>query len=381
MSSLHSCPSPFTCVFPVFLVYLWSAAPIPMSFLPSPDVIALRFMLFLSDTYEAVLILTPLLVAVELLVRLLWGRGSVTSIMDEKEAKEHEFMKDVGGAVWETGQEKEEEKENNAEFLKVLGFLGCLMLWFMCGTYAGLSWRQEQVMVRSCLERGSLLSTCLPCFLTASSPVSGPLFWALPAAALLLAFTAVLSLIVAKLSSTVVNPGLLECTENFDALHRMQTYPPTPGRTSVPAVCISHNCDVDSEKTANSCGIHSSHNKQRQAHGKPEPLSWRTELDDSCKLKSESVTLVLQAHCTASHHHKSRLWQTVRESPCLRGELMTGVLCGLLLCLFPTVLSTNILLVSNLDTLAVYVVKHLLTPLHAKGEVKRDACSHSTPHA
>lgn len=348
-------------------MYLWSAAPIPMSFHPSSDVIALRFMLYLSDTYEAVLMLTPLLVAVELLVRLLWGGESVTSIMDEKEAKADIFMKDVDGEVWETGRlEKENEKENNAEFLKALGFLGCLMLWFMSGTYAGFSWRQEQVMVRSCLERGSLLSTCLPCFLTASSPVSGQLFWALPAAALLLAFTAVLSLIVAKLSSTNVNPGLLECTENADALDRMQTHPPTPGRTAVPAASVSHNCNVDSEKTANSCAIHNSYNKPRWAHGKPEPLSWRTERDDSCKLKSESVTLVLQAHCMASHHHKSRLWQTVRESPSPRGELMTGVLCGLLVCVFPTVLSTNILLVSNLDTLAVYIVKHLLTPLHGK---------------
>ncbi|XP_034169890.2 uncharacterized protein si:ch211-193i15.1 [Pangasianodon hypophthalmus] len=352
----------------MFLVYLWSAAPRPMSFHPSSDVIALRFMLFLSDTYEAVLMLTPLLVAVELLARLLWGGETVTAITDEKEAKEDTLLlKDVDGHTWETGQQqKGEEKGNTAAFLKALGFLGCLMLWFMCGTYAGSSWRQEQVMVRSCLERGSLLSTCLPCLLTASSPVSGQLFWALPAAILLLAFTAVLSLIVAKLTPRIVNPELLERTENFDALKQTQTHPPTPERTSVSAASISDNCSVDSEKTANSCAIHSSHNKRRWAHGKPEPLSWRTELADSCKLKSESVTLVLQVHCTAPHPHKSRLWQTVRESPCLRGELMTGLLCGLLVCIFPTVLSTNILLVSNLDTLAVYVVKHLLTPLHSK---------------
>lgn len=336
-----------------------------MSFHPSSDVIALRFMLFLSDAYEAVLMLTPLLVAVELLVRLLWGGETVTSIVNEKEAKGIGLLKDVDGDTWETGQEqKGEEKENNPEFLKAVGFLGCLMLWFMCGTYAGFSWRHEQVMVRSCLERGSLLSTCLPYFLNASSPVSGQLFWAVPAAALVIAFTAVLSLITAKMSHRIVNPGLLECAENFDALQQTQMHPPTPGRTSLPTVSVLHNCNVDTEKTANSCAIHSSHNKRRWAHGKPEPLSWQTELADSCKLKSESVALVVRVHCTALHPHKSRLWQTVRESPCLRGELMTGLLCGLLVCVFPTVLSTNILLVSNLDTLAVYVVKHLLTPLH-----------------
>lgn len=362
----YSCSSPFIHVFPVFLVYLWSAAPRPLFFHPSSDVLALRFMLFLSDTYEAVLILTPLLVAVELLARLLWGGETVTSIVDETK-EDTLFLKDVDGVPWKTRrQQKGEEKENNAEFLKALGFLGCLMLWFMCGTYAGFSWRQEQMMVRSCLEKGSFLSTCLPCLLTASSPVSRQLFWALPAAVLLLALTAVLSLIVAKLTPTIVHPELLKCTENFDALQQTQTHPPTLERTSVPAASFSHNCDVDTEKTANSCTIQSSHNKRRWAYGKPEPLSWRTELADSCKLKSESITLVLQAHCTAPHPHKSRLWQTVRESPCLRGELMTGLLCGLLVCVFPTVLSTNILLVSNLDTLAGYIVKHLLTPLHGK---------------
>lgn len=370
MSASHSRSSPFIHVLPVFLVYLWSAAPSPMSLHPSSDVIALRFMLFLSDTYEAVLMLTPLLVAVELLVRLLWGRKtSVASVVEEKEAKEDLVLKEVDGDAWEAGRQLTgEEKEKNVELLKALGFLGCLMLWFMCGTYARFSWRREQAMVRSCLERGSLLSTCLPCLLTASSPVRGQLFWALPAAALLLTFTAVLSLIVAKLFPRIVHPRLLECTENFDALQRARAraHPPTLGRTSVPAASVSHNCNVDSGKTANSCAIHSSHNKWRWAHGKLEPLSWRTELADGCKLKSESITLVVRARCTAPHPHRSRLWQTVRESPCLRGELMTGVLCGLLVCVFPTVLSTNVLLVSNLDTLAVYIVKHLLTPLHGK---------------
>ncbi|KAK3536757.1 hypothetical protein QTP86_022995, partial [Hemibagrus guttatus] len=275
----------------MFLVYLWSAAPRPMSFDPSSDVIALRFMLFLSDTYEAVLMLTPLLVAVELLARLLWGGETATSIVDEKEAKEGAFLKDVDVDAWETGQQQ--KAENNMVVLKALGFLGCLMLWFMCGTYAGFSWRHEQRMLCKHIR-------------------------------------------------------------------------PPPERTSIVVVSVSHNCEVDSEKTANSCAIHSSYNKRQQTRGKPEPLSLRTELADGCKLNSESVTLVLPVPGTAPHPHKSRLWQTVQESPCSRGELMTGLLCGLLVCVFPTVLSTNILLVSNLDTLAVYVVKHLLTPLHAK---------------
>lgn len=328
-----------------------------MFFHPSSDVIALRFMLFLSDVYEAVLMLIPLLVAVELLVRLLWGRGTLTSVTDEQM-----FVKDINGDTWETEiQQKGEEKENKAAFLKALGFLGCLMVWFMCGTCAGFTWKQEQVMVSSCLESGSLLSTCLPCFLTASSPVNRQLFWALPAAVLLLASTGVLSFIGTKLTKRMVNPELLKCSENPNALQQTQAHP-----HSLPAASISHNCNVDSEKTANSWAIHSWHNERPWAHAKPEPLSWRTELADSSKLERESVTLVLQASSTALNAHQSRLWQTIREGPRLRGELITGLLCGLLVCVFPTVLSTNILLVSNLDTLAVYVVKHLLTPLHCK---------------
>lgn len=345
----------FIRVLPVFLMYLWSAEPRQTSFHTSSDVIALRFMLFLSDTYEAVLMLTPLLVAVELLVRLLWAGEMLTTVAGEKEAKD-EF-------AWETGRQWKGEK-NKAELLKALGFLGCLMLWFMCGTYAGFSWTQEQGTVRSCLENGSLLSTCLPCLLTASSPVSGQLFWALPAAAILVAFMPVLSLIVAKLTPRIVHPGLLECTENCDALRRTLTCPPTPNRTATAGV--SNDCSVDSEETANSCTFHSSHNKRRWSPGKLEPLSWRTELADGCKLTSESIMLVMQARCTTPPPRKSRLWQAVQKRPCLRGELMTGLLCGLLVCVFPTVLSTNVLLVSNLDTLALYVVKRLLNPLHSK---------------
>lgn len=338
-----------------------------MSFHLSSDVIALRFMLFLSDMYQAVLMLTPLLVAVELLVRLLWGRKSAASFLDKKEADENMFLKDVDGDTRETGREQEGEDYQNTVFIKALGFLGCLMLWFMCGTYAGFSWRQEQVMVTSCLEGGSLLSTCLPCLVSASSPVSGQLLWALPAALLLLAFTAVLTLIVAKLTPRTSDPELLGYTDNLKALPPTQMHPHTPQRTSSPAaVSVSLNRNVDSEKTGNSCPVHSSHNEQRRAHRASEPLSWRAEWVEVCELNGESVRLVLQAHPTAPHPHEGRLWQSVRESPCLRGDLMTGLLCGILVCVFPTVLSTNVLLVSSLDTVAVYVVKHLLTPLHAK---------------
>ncbi|KAI5622942.1 hypothetical protein C0J50_17449 [Silurus asotus] len=324
-----------------FLVYLWSSSPTPASFHPSSDVVALRFMLFLSDTYEAVVMLTPLLVVVELLVRLLWGGEKVTSITEKR---------DADGDAWEN----EDDKKANAASLKALGFLGCLMLWFMCGTYAGFSWRQEQERVRSCMERGSLLFTCLPCLLNAASPFSRQLFWALPAVVLLLGLAAILNFIIEKLRPYTFNPEPLTGQ--------------TLEKTSIPELV----CDVDS----NSCATLSSGNDEQRWV----PSCLRAELPES----RESVTLVLRVHRAAPHPRESRLWQAVtRESPRLRGELITGLLCGLLVCMFPTVLSTNVLLMSNLDALAVYVVKHLLTPssLHFKAEVKRDACFHSTPRS
>ncbi|XP_066529222.1 uncharacterized protein [Hoplias malabaricus] len=403
----------------VFLAYLWCSAPRPAFFHPSSDVIALHFMLFLSNTYWLVLMLTPLLVAVEVLVRYLWPQEATgtsnTSGVCKKPNKESEVASTVllmdgdGEACEREPLQKIEEGKDRVVFLKCLkavGFLGSLLLWGMSGTYAESSWRQDQHMVSDCLDRGGSLSACLPCLLTISSPIRGQLSWVLGIVLLLLGLTGSLGLLLAKLSQLpllIFQTNQLQSSRergaasslhlrtlckwvklqsgsesrkaerNSGALLQTQTFEGTP----------DHNSCVDSKKKADSCSAQTpqcGHNERRCPCGSPMSLSVQTGSAGSCKIQSKGTLLVSllstelplegieveNSRGQALHPHERQLWKPLRESPCLRGDLMTGLLCGLLVCVFPTVLSTNVLLVSNLDTLAAYAVKHLLIPSYCK---------------
>ncbi|KAI4889949.1 hypothetical protein NFI96_015108 [Prochilodus magdalenae] len=394
-----------------FLAYLWCAAPRPGSFQPSSDVIALRIMLFLGSTYGVVLMLTPLLVAVEVLVRLLWPQEAAATLDTSGESANETQKSGLGSTVlvmdrepWETESGKVDKRETRGiflKFLKAVGFLGCLLLWGMSGTYAESSWRQDQPVVRECLDRGGSLSACLPCLLNTSSPMTGQLSRVLGGILLLLGLTGSLCLLLMKLSQLpllISQTNKLHISRDKDVtstlhlralsvkVHRSRDSGKeqrNSGLTKMLERTPNHNASVDSKTKANSCANQSSqlgYHGQPWPHGNPVPLSGQTGLADSCKLQSESKLLVLlpqtelplkgvkvaRSTGQAPHPHEKRLWRPLKESPCLRGDLMTGLVCGLLVCAFPTVLSTNILLVSNLDTLAAYAVKHLLIPSHSK---------------
>lgn len=362
-------------------------------------------MLFLSDTYEGVLMLTPLLVAVEVLIRLLWPQEAATTANTNKEGtkenKDSELaltvLLDKDGEALE--MEPLKEGTNNGMFLKfwkAVGFLSCLILWGMSGTYAESSWRQDQPVVRECLDMGGSLSACLPCLLTSSSPVRGQLSWVLVGILLLLGLTRSLAFLLPKQLSLLIfhrnqlhmsrerwsTSGLhLRTLYKWFEVHRSRKCREEKWKfaTLSQLRTLDYNSSVDSEKIPNSCWAQSSqfgHNAQQWPLGNPVPLSGLTGLAHSCKLHvlvSQPQTEhppkgAKQEESTgqAQHPHKRLLWKPQKESPCLRGDLMTGLVCGLLLCAFPTVLSTNVLLIRNLDNLAVYAVKHLLIPAQSK---------------
>lgn len=314
--------------------------------------------------------LTPLLVTIELLVCLLLGQklkavNTISTKAHDAKGNTAVCLSSANTHTWHRGQPvKEEPKENVDTAFKALGFLGCLLLWGMCGTYAWFGWKREQMMVRSCLERGNLLSTCLPCFVTSISSVQRTLFWALPATGLFLALTALVTLALAKLGHRI---RYIEATyNNFDAPEVSKMHKPMLEKEKN----LSNHCNVDLD---NICCKHSLlpvYNKRPWASGNYYPLVWIEELADSCMSKNDRVMLGFQPQCTVRatlqslHPHRSWIWQTLEESPSLRVQLTTGLLCGLLVCVFPTVLSTNILLVSSLDTLVVYIVRQLLSATH-----------------
>ncbi|KAG9260246.1 hypothetical protein AMEX_G26480 [Astyanax mexicanus] len=398
----------------VFMSYLWCAAPNPLSFHPSSDTIALRFLLFLSKTYEAVLILTPILVAVEVILWLLWHQEATMSEntigeIVKKKNKHSEMdplvlLMDAEEKALEmepVQREKRITQENRGmffTFLKVVSFFGCLLLWCISGTYAGSSWKQDQPMVKECLEKGGSLSACLPCLLTASSPIGGQLLWLL--AAILVVLGLIQGLKGLHFSKPVQFLELIfhtnqqemsQKTVSVSGLHLqmffkwVKEYKGSESNRNqqkqwnfVLDLTTEHKDGVDSATQ----GLQLEYNGPPLANGNPRPLCGQTGLTGCCKLQSGDVLPASQQQSAAElpltgtdvlgntgpalNPIETRHWKPQWESPCLSGGLMTGLVCGLLVCVFPTVLSTNILLVRSLDMLVVCVVKHLLIANHSK---------------
>ncbi|XP_051931688.1 uncharacterized protein LOC127607431 [Hippocampus zosterae] len=107
---------------------------------PPPGVIALRFLLFLSHTYGAMLILITPLVAVETLGKFLWKTGEEEDDDDEDEGREEK-----GG--WQC---------------HAISYLCCLSVWVAVALSLRCGWRLEEARATACLASGGSLMRCLP---------------------------------------------------------------------------------------------------------------------------------------------------------------------------------------------------------------------------
>ncbi|XP_077430303.1 uncharacterized protein LOC144056994 isoform X2 [Vanacampus margaritifer] len=110
---------------------------------PPPGVIALRFLLFLSHTYGAVLILITPLVAVETLARYLWTTREEED--DDDDDDEDEDVEETGG--WR---------------FHALGYLCCLSVWVAVALSLRCRWKSEEARATACLAVGGSLMRCLP---------------------------------------------------------------------------------------------------------------------------------------------------------------------------------------------------------------------------
>ncbi|XP_061688816.1 uncharacterized protein LOC133507605 isoform X2 [Syngnathoides biaculeatus] len=108
---------------------------------PVPGVIALRFLLFLSHTYGAVLMLITPLVAVETFARLLWSNRDA-----EKEEEEEEDVEEEEGGWWR----------------HAIGYLCCLSVWVSVALSLRCRWKSEEARTTACLVTGGSLIRCLP---------------------------------------------------------------------------------------------------------------------------------------------------------------------------------------------------------------------------
>nr|XP_061795167.1 uncharacterized protein LOC133586775 [Nerophis lumbriciformis]XP_061795176.1 uncharacterized protein LOC133586775 [Nerophis lumbriciformis]XP_061795187.1 uncharacterized protein LOC133586775 [Nerophis lumbriciformis]XP_061795195.1 uncharacterized protein LOC133586775 [Nerophis lumbriciformis]XP_061795205.1 uncharacterized protein LOC133586775 [Nerophis lumbriciformis] len=105
-----------------------------------PDVIALRFLLFLSHTYGAVLLLTTPLLTVETLLRLLRPAAQHPSEATPGEAGED-------AKAWRS---------------RATSYACCLAVWVAVALSVQCRWRSEEVRQMACLRASGSLLRCLP---------------------------------------------------------------------------------------------------------------------------------------------------------------------------------------------------------------------------
>ncbi len=298
-------------------------------FYASSDVIALRFLLFLCKAYGVVLLLMPPLIAVELLVDLLCPQGRRTKGRDACES--------LSSAV---------------------GYLGCFLAWSVSGIYSSRDWMLEQILVETCRGKGGHLLTCLPS--------ADEFSWVLPSMVVLLSLTGSLGLFRTKASRRLPDSSKnTQMDEKKDYLG--------------PGLMHMSQTLVDSEKTPNSCGAHMAGFVNSEPRlicpGNRVLCTQQTGLADNIEKQKQSSSLATFAQSktdlslevtplavfnrTDAKSQSKRYWFPERESPCSGQEIFTGLVCVALVCVFPTVVSGNILLIFNLENLVVYNLKLL----------------------
>ncbi|XP_018556152.1 uncharacterized protein LOC108899902 [Lates calcarifer] len=115
------------------------------------DVIALRFLLFLSHTYGTVLLLTTPLIAVETLTRLLWPHSVVSYKAVGRPVDsdgQHCYIREVTVEEEEDDDNPDEDKDKGVSH--AVGYLCCLSVWVVVA-----------LNVRLAMEAGGRVGFCL----------------------------------------------------------------------------------------------------------------------------------------------------------------------------------------------------------------------------
>ncbi|XP_077060230.1 uncharacterized protein LOC143711930 [Siphateles boraxobius] len=310
----------------LFLLYVWLMEFWLMPLNVSSDAVALRFLLFLCQAYGVVLLLTPPLIAVELLVNLLRPQHRRTTGHLEQNASESDCLS------------------------RTIGCFGCLLAWIVSGIYSSHDWTLERFSVEACLKRGGCLVTCIPDM--------DELSWVLPAMMVLLSLMGSLGRLRSRSPSDSYRNAQMGEKMDYGVLRQM----------------LMSLSVVDSEKRPNRCGVHRTgcvYSEQRWScpgndnqTGLADNYSQKQKLTTFAQSKTdllpEVTSLAVKTEqCVFNRSQSKRCWLPERENPCWRRETLTGLVCMALVCVFPTVVSGNILLIFNLENLVVNTFKLL----------------------
>eukprot|EP00063_Salmo_salar_P013747 XP_013988582.1 PREDICTED: uncharacterized protein LOC106565707 [Salmo salar] len=362
-----------------FLVVLWFTEPWLPPFSMSTDVIALRFLLFLSYIYWAVLLMTTPLVAVETAMRLQWpqvyGGGAVDGVVDNPAPHGGVTLEVENWQSRDTDTQRggRGDQDQGSCLSHILGFFCCLLVWAVCGICGGQGWRLEVPWVEVCLERTSSLTLCLPSLPNTVLLALGEPSWGLATVtlALLLVLTVGWGFLRRPLAHTETDPHTPTTTQTHKEEHGtdiqlpVQTLP-APRKAMKPVMSVaSAPRFVDTETTWSRCSVHSpcsGNNMQLSLghYGNAVLLSLEFLSADRLEGHKEKkglgdipLTGIVEEHTDRSQHGLGRF-------PCLGVNIMTGLMCLLTVCVLPLNLSVNILLIRHTETMLEWSLKILM---------------------
>ncbi|XP_046881108.1 uncharacterized protein LOC124470925 isoform X2 [Hypomesus transpacificus] len=371
----------------IFLVVLWISEPWLPPLVVSADVIALRFLLFLSHTYGAVLGFTMTLVAVEMVMRLYFPKRFSGLGLEGEEGEEE------GGEI--SGQKdatclgcvavevvKDQDQDQCLTYLP--DFLCCLLVWVLSGLHGSLwSKTSEELLAEVCIQTTGSLPLCLPSLFTSLSGPREPC-WGLVVLGLLIVFMVVQGLMLRVKQTTLVDqptvPPQESCSADMQTFDQTPVQPPSskavdPGLLTLPSAAKFF---VDSGKTQSRCCTPSLYARNPaqlfQCHHGNSAISLRLEclpsdggqeagnagmppppvVEERTHLDTDGSSL----HVAASRHGGQGGF-----FPSPRARLMTGLVCVFSLCVLPLSLSVNILLVYSVEVMLEWSIRPLLSAL------------------
>lgn len=329
----------------------------------------MRFLLFLSHMYGAVLFLITPLIAVETLSRLLWTLSDITQRTVSPTAGSDGQCCSSGKLTVE--QEKDSKNSDKEKRLfHVVGYLCCLSVWVTVALSVRWRWKLEEMLSAACLHTTNSLIRCLPHLFSpipiAVNPCWGMAFFSL--LLLLLTTNAVLhrqhrapaQMETTRTAKHGVNNNCDSCWQDLVAV---LSAPSKPGMSvSDPAQC------VDPEKTENSCTVHGAYfwnsvQMSARHHGDFVLISSACLSADRGGQEHQRTKTGTPLTFITEEHADSQYWSQRRWRqwgfPCLGVNVMIGLVGVLSIFVLPLSLSVNILLIRIIETLLETFLKTL----------------------
>lgn len=357
----------------VFLSFLCICESWVTELTPLSDIIALRFLIFLSHTYGAVLLLTTPLIAVETLTRLLWPHSVIAHWSVSQTVGPDGQCRYVG----EVTVEEEEDSIDKDKRLpnRVVSYLCCLSVWVVVALNVRWRWEREEVWAATCLHTTNSLIRCLP-NLFSPMPSTVNSYWGMAFLSLLLLLLTTSTGLHSRHRAPAqtarkhrekhgVNNNGDSCWQDHVPVLSAPSKPPNPGMSeSESAQC------VDPGKTESSCTVHRAYSwnsVRMSAHHHGDfvliPLEClsaeRGGQEHERTKRGIPLTFIMKEHVDSQYRSQSGRRQ--RGFPCLGVNVMIGFVCVLSILVLPLNLSVNILLIRTMETLLEVCIKSLVS--------------------